>query len=183
MTARQDAHIALRLNPFLVLIDQREKLPYSFDSLPTKKSHGGRLVVPVETCYLPTGDYTIQGFEDRFALERKSLEDLYVTIGQHRDRFEAELQRLDAMDFAAVIIEADLRDVWRPASADPCWRSKLNPRAVESSIVAWSIRYPRVHWWPVGGRREGEARAFEAMEQFWRMANHVKKEATEAAST
>lgn len=190
---------AIQICPFAVLVDHREGLPYTFADLPAKKRWKGRLFVSCETTYLRTGDYTIAGYEDRFAIERKSLEDLYATLGQDRQRFEAELERLNEMEFAAVVIEATLREIWRPDVADwewalLClarylprkagrllaraqgwlerffrreWRSKLNPRAVEGTMVSWSIRYPRVHWWCVGGRREGEVRTFEAMEQFW----------------
>ena len=161
--------------PFMIVIDNREKAPYSFTELPPKKKYSKSrknatttLHVPTETRYLPTGDYSIDGLETRFALERKSLEDLYSTIGQHRERFENELERLNNLDFAAVIIEATQREIWAPSRHRPDWRSRLDPRSVEGSIVAWSIRYPRVHWWAVGGRREGEVRAFEACEKFWR---------------
>lgn len=169
----------VRVCPFTVLIDNREQLPYTFDSLPPKAAWRGEIEVPTERCYLVTGDYTISGLEDRFALERKSLSDLYATIGQHRERFEAEIQRLQDYQFAAVIIEATLREVWNPATTRPDWISRLKPRAVEATIVSWSIRYPRVHWWTVGGRREGEVRAFEAMEQFWSITRREAKRAQE----
>lgn len=166
----------IRLNPFIILIDNREKAPYRFTGIPDKAKYGGSLHVPTEHRYLPTGDYSIDGLETRFALERKSLEDLYGTIGQHRERFEDELERLNALDFAAVIIEATQREIWAPSRHRPDWRSRLDPRAVEGSIVAWSIRYPRVHWWAVGGRREGEVRAFEACEKFWGKTQAEKEE-------
>lgn len=162
----------IKMCPFTVWIDNREQLPYTFANLPPKASRSGLFVVPTERLYLATGDYTISGYEDRFAIERKSLEDLYATLGQHRDRFENELQRLNAMAFAAVIVEASVREVWNPAKFRRGWQSRLKPMSVEGTIVSWSIRYPRVHWWPVGGRREGEVRAFHAMEQFW---NQMRK--------
>ena len=168
---------SLRMCPFTVLVDHREQSAWSFTDLPPKKGWKGRLFVPVSRAHMVTGDYTIAGLEDRFALERKSLEDLYGTLGQNRERFEAELQRLQKMDFAAVVIEATLREVWCPQSFRTDWRSKMDPRAVESTMVAWAIRYPRVHWWTVGGHREGEVRAFEVMEQFWRASQHEETKA------
>jgi len=172
----------ITLCPFVIVIDNREKAPYSFTELPLKTKYSRKkdtpttLYIPTETRYLPTGDYSIDGLEQHFALERKSLEDLYGTIGQHRERFEAELERLNALDFAAVIIEATQREIWAPSRHRPDWRSKLDPRSVEGSIVAWSIRYPKVHWWAVGGRREGEIRAFEACEKFWMETQKKEKE-------
>jgi DNA excision repair protein ERCC-4 len=189
----QAATVTVHLCPFVILIDNREKAPYSFTELPRKKKYGkGRkggknsvpasLYVPTETRYLPTGDYSIDGMEDRFAIERKSLEDLYGTIGQHRERFEAELERLNALDFAAVVIEANQREIWAPSRYRPDWRSKLDPRAVEGSIVAWSIRFPRVHWWAMGGKREAEVRVFEACEKFWGQEEKKRKQKPAAAA-
>lgn len=169
-----------RTCPFTVLVDYREQLPYSFADLPPKASWRGRLYVPTERTHLVTGDYTIQGLEERFALERKSLSDAYSTISQARERFEAELERLNAMDFAAVIVEATLREFWNPAASRSDWWSHLKPRSAEGSVVAWSIRYPRVHWWHCGDRVAGEVRAFEAMEQFWRYCCAQEKQAETA---
>lgn len=167
-----------RTCPFTVLVDHREQLPYSFSDLPPKAAWRGRLCVPIERTHLVTGDYTIRGLEDRLALERKSLADLYGTIGQARERFEAELERLNQMTFAAVIVEATLREAWNPAAVRSEWMSRLKPRAVEGSVVAWSVRYPRVHWWHAGDRVAGEVRAFEAMEQFWKFSQREEHEDT-----
>ena len=151
--------------PFTILVDNREQWPYRFVVSPL--AFGYDSVEVVET-FLQTGDYSIAGLEDRFAIERKSLEDLYSTLGQNRDRFEAEIQRLNEMDFAAIVVEADTRDIWRPAEHRFDWRSRLWPKAVEGTLVSWSIRYPRVHWWTVGSRAAGEVRVFGACEKFWK---------------
>ncbi|HVY62329.1 MAG TPA: hypothetical protein VHF22_11785, partial [Planctomycetota bacterium] len=85
--------------PFTVVIDTREQAPLSFGSWPTVVAG------------MKTGDYSIQGFEDQIAIERKSLSDLFGCIGRDRDRFERELLRLWALDYAAIVIEATLADV------------------------------------------------------------------------
>ncbi len=158
----------MNVAPFTILIDHRERPGgYRFESLPLRKKDAGGLVVPMEWTYLVTGDYTIKGLEDRVAIERKSLEDLYATLGQNHERFERELERLALMDFAAVVVEASQREIWKPQACRDEWRSALNPRAVEGFIVKYSIRYG-VHFWPVGGRREGEFRVYSALESFWR---------------
>jgi len=155
----------LKPAPFTILVDNREQAPYRFAGVATLFGYSQ---VRLVRTYLPTGDYSIERFRDRFAVERKSLEDLYATLGQERRRFEAEIQRLDRMTFAAIVVEADLRDIWRPALHRLKWKSCLLPKSVEGTIVAWSIRYPRVHWWTVGCRRAGEARIFGACEKFWK---------------
>lgn len=151
--------------PFTVLVDSREQAPYTFESIPATGIH--QYVVPTRMTGLPSGDYSIDGCEQLIAIERKSLEDLYGTLGAGRERFEREVERLNQMQFAAIVIEADLREIWRPSEFRSQWVSQLNPRSVEGTIVAWSIRYPRVHWWPVGGRRATELRVFATLKRFW----------------
>lgn len=165
--------------PFTVIADSREQAAYGFEGLPLLGATASiRLVVPVERAGLPSGDYSIKGFENRIAVERKSLEDCFSTLGHGRERFEREFQRLSAMEFAAVVIEADVREIWRPSEFRHDWRSQLNPRSVEGTIVAWSLRYPTVHWWPMGSRRAAEIRTFEVLEMFWRMVQHEKIDET-----
>ena len=149
----------------LVLIDQREKLPYTFEGLRAdKRDGGGPLRVRTQTCYLVTGDYTIAGHEAGVAVEKKTLQDLYGTIGQGRDRFERELQRLNTLEFAAVVIEA----TWPEVCAEPPPHTRLPPKTVFRSILAWSVRYPRVHWFPCGERRLAEVTTFRLLERYVR---------------
>jgi hypothetical protein len=101
--------------PFSIARDQQEKAPYGFESIPGRgASQGYRQVAKVETKHLATGDYSIIGLEDRVVVERKSLVDLYGTLGKGRERFEREFERMTAMDFANVVIEADWREIIRP---------------------------------------------------------------------
>jgi len=151
--------------PFTIVVDNREQHPYRFlGMLPIF----GYTSIEIVRTYLPTGDYSLVGLEGEFAIERKSLEDLFGTLGQNRRRFEAEIQRLDAMQFAAIVVEADLRQIWRPVDSRPDWRSGLFPKSVEGTITSWSIRYPHVHWWTVGDRRAGEIRVFGACQKYWK---------------
>jgi len=58
------------------------------------------------------GDYSLPGFEDRAAIERKSLNDLIgCLMGSNRQRFERELARGRHYDLFAVVVEASLADV------------------------------------------------------------------------
>lgn len=84
-----------------VVVDSREQRPW--DLSPE--------FFEVEVRGLRTGDYSIAGHEERFALERKSLGDLVNTVTRDWIRFRKELYRLAAMDVAAIVVEADLVDV------------------------------------------------------------------------
>jgi len=69
----------------VIIIDSREQTPLQFT----------RLEARVAT--LPSGDYSIAGLEELFAVERKSIPDLVACCtGQNRERFERELHRLQA---------------------------------------------------------------------------------------
>ncbi len=161
---------------YTVIVDTRESLPYPFAGLLTDDGDGDDpfdpsqcdapgegydfaaplttrrkahpLTVQRRVATLRTGDYSIDGHQDRIACERKSLSDLYTTLGQGRARFIRELERLNAMDFAAVVVEAE----WLRVATDPPSRSRLNPKTVIASVVAWQIRYSRVHWCFLPGR-------------------------------
>lgn len=99
--------------PVDVLIDTREQRPYPFSDIPADaKEGGGILKIRTQRVTLQQGDYSLEGFTDQVAIERKSLADLFQTIGQERDRFERELERLAGYRFAAVMVEGEWRDVF-----------------------------------------------------------------------
>lgn len=101
--------------PFTIVADNNEGYPYTFASLPTRAADGNkRMAVKVVSRSLETGDYSIEGMESRVTVERKSLTDLYGTLGGGRERFEREFERMQAMEFAAVVVEAGLPEICRP---------------------------------------------------------------------
>jgi len=152
--------------PFTLVIDSREQLPYEFSGMTGPA--GEALCVPTVVRGLPSGDYSIDGMADQVAIERKSLDDLYGSVTWGRDRFEREIARLDALPgFAAVMIEATWPEIVDPASFRPGWINRSEPRSVEGTVVAWSIRYRRVHWWACGDRRGAECRTFSLLRKFW----------------
>lgn len=63
---------------------------------------------------LPAGDYSLPGFEDRVAIERKSVDNLIgCLMNSDRSRFERELQRASHYDLFAVVVESTLHGVSR----------------------------------------------------------------------
>jgi DNA excision repair protein ERCC-4 len=156
--------------PHTVLIDTREQAPYGFTGLRTDAKQGKKpLVIPTRRETLVSGDYTVGGFAERIAVERKSLEDFFGTLTRGRDRFERELDRLNAMEFAAVVVEAN----WLQILQHPPERSRLNPKSVYRSVIAWQQRFSRVHWWMLEGRRLGEVTTFRILERF--LKEHTKR--------
>lgn len=156
--------------PYTVLIDQQEGLPYQFTGLVSDAREGRRqLIVPTEVVHLKTADYTIAPFSDRVCVERKGgakngAEDLFRTLGQERDRFKRELERMAEMEVAAVVVEAEWSDILN----DPPPYSKLNPRNVFRTVLCWQQQFPTVHWWFCPGRRMAEITTFRILERWWR---------------
>lgn len=150
--------------PFTVIIDRQEKAPYAFSSIRTDSDRQYRpLVVKTRFASLATGDYSIEGFESAVTVERKSLSDLYTTIGQHRERFEREHERMAEMEFAAVVIEED----WNTILRQPPTRTRLPPKNVFRTAVSWMQRYG-VPWLAMADRRLAELVTFRLLEKFWK---------------
>ncbi len=151
--------------PFVVVIDSREQAPYAFTGLRADAKDGGRpLCVQTTVAGLRQGDYSLVGFETHIAVERKSKADLFSTLGQGRERFVAELERLTGnCGRAAVVVEASWADVLAGHE-----HSDLNPKTIHRSVIAWQQRYPSVHWWFMDDRRLAEITTFRILERFWR---------------
>jgi len=135
---------------FVVVIDSREQLPFQFPDNPTivKK--------------LDAGDYSIENYEDKIAVERKSKNDLFGTIGKGRERFTRELERLSTFDFACIVCEADFYEIFKK----PPSRSKVSPKSVFGSLLAWSMRY-NVHALMYPGRDFAEKATFKILERYY----------------
>ncbi len=108
------------------VIDSREQLPFSFAD-----ARAGSVVKA-----LPAGDYSIEGFETKVAIERKSLADFISTVVHGRERFEAELQKLTQYEHAWVIVEGSLEDI-----LSGNYRSKINPGSLLGITTALMTDY------------------------------------------
>lgn len=102
-----------------IVIDSREQQPYTFRGYD----------IQIELGTLLTGDYSLAGFTDRIAIERKELSDLIQCLSWERERFSREMQRAKGYDFFAVIIEAS----WQ-AMAEGNYRSRMKPQAACQSV-------------------------------------------------
>jgi len=149
----------MTMPPFTIIIDTQEKLGYTFESI----SPPPQTVIRT----LKTGDYSIDGFEDRVTVERKSLSDLYKTLGgktsNNRDRFEREIVRMVDMDFAAIVIEAD----WKTIIRNPPSRSGLNSKSVLATILAWMQRH-NAHWITCPNRMFAEKITYRLLDRWYR---------------
>jgi len=111
-------------NHLIIIVDTREQAPLKF-------------ALPSEQGTLTTGDYSIKGLERFVAIERKTPDDLVACLknGQ-RERFERELSRGKGLDYFALVVESELAGL-----ANGRYRSKMIPKAVIQSLMAFSVRY------------------------------------------
>lgn len=149
--------------PLRIAVDTREQLPYDF--LNVKKPY--LPFDPRQHVYrrtLNAGDYSAIGFQERITIERKSLADAYGSFGTGRDRFEAEIVRMEQYEYAAVIIEAQ----WDEILLHPPKHSKrMKPKTIVASVVAWEQRHG-VRFHAVPGRGFAEQLTYRIIERFVR---------------
>jgi len=137
-----------------ILVDSREQSPFLFEGYQADPEPGT----------LQVGDYSIPGFEDRAAIERKSLNDLIdCLMGKDRERFERELTRGRAYDLFCVVVEAALSDVSRGK-----YRSEMKPHAALQSIIAFQVRYDVPFVW--AGNRAGAE-----YYTYWTLAKYLRE--------
>lgn len=108
-----------------IIVDTREQTPLAFKNLPS------------EVGTLQSGDYSVRGATELFAVERKSISDLVGCItGSDRERFERELHRLRGFWFSRLLIvgaEAEILTMQ--------YRSNIKPKSVLHSLWAFEQRY------------------------------------------
>lgn len=86
------------MSRFVVIQDTREKNGWNFDIYDS--------CIGTLTKGLKTGDYTIEGREDFFIIERKATTaELALNLGKKRVQFEAELERMLAFRHAYIVCE------------------------------------------------------------------------------
>jgi ERCC4-type nuclease len=106
-----------------IVVDSREQDPLAF-SFPTIIDG------------LSTGDYSIAGLEDDFAVERKSIPDLVGSLTSGRERFMRELQRLQSYPFRRLLIIGSEKEIEKGG-----WKySRANPTAILHSLHAIEAR-------------------------------------------
>jgi DNA excision repair protein ERCC-4 len=129
----------------VLLVDTREQVGYAFTPF-------RRWFSAIERRTLRVGDYTIAGLEDRMAVERKSVEDLFAGCSPlgSRSAFVRACARLGKLEFAALVIEGSLEDI-----LDGTEWSGMHPNAVLGTLQALAVRWG-IQPWFVGTPTLGE---------------------------
>jgi ERCC4-type nuclease len=131
-----------KVRPY-VLVDSREQRALRFPP---------ELGVDCGVCKLDAGDYSVRGFTEHIALERKSTSDLIGTLTKGRERFEAELDLLAQYRWKAILVEGRRGDV-----EAGIYRSLATPQSIIGSLRAIWMRWGVPTFWcdsPEGCARE-----------------------------
>jgi ERCC4-type nuclease len=146
----------------VVIQDTREQRP-----LFTRPPKG----LTVQTATLKNGDYSIKGFEDLFAVERKQMSDFYAYIGKEREVTDQKVvrfgQMIQAGGWAALVIEADERDVLGGFQM-----SKVPPEVARQFLVSLEIRHG-IHVYCNRDRKACSRWILDRMIKFWRVRREV----------
>src|SRR5216684_2800905 len=116
----------------VILCDTREQLPLT---LPNSRR-----------ATLATGDYSVEGYEQLIAVERKSHADFVMCVGAERERFERCLARLATYEYPALVLECTMSDLLAGTRF-----SAVHPNSVIGSLIGWSVKY-RLPVWLAGNR-------------------------------
>lgn len=108
-----------------IAIDTREQLRYFFDGYESFRTT------------LVSGDYSLEGYEHRLAVERKNHSDAWGCLTEARKRFERCLERLSALDRAAIVIESSMAEFCVP----PPQIKRVNAATAMGSYISWSTKY------------------------------------------
>ncbi len=148
---------------FMVLIDRREQRPVLF----VKEGDPRFPDLLIEWGTLTTGDYSIKGYsspsdQHSITIERKSMPDLFGSTGRGRIRLEKEFIRMAEFDHAEIVIEGDLRAIFK----DPPPLSMMKPKSVYRTLLTFSQRY-NVKVWPCPNRAFAEQHIYLTLKRFY----------------
>jgi hypothetical protein len=137
---------------------------------------------PVINC-LKTGDYSIEGFEDVWTCEHKSISDLIGTCDNskpkcNRDRFQRELARMKAtFDFYCIVISGKRSDLLPECHRIKAIQHKEGKRrvmcpetrakGVEGSLKAFRADF-NCHFYFMGSRENAAAFILDNATRFMR---------------
>ena len=84
---------------------------------------------------LKTGDYSVQGYEDKICFERKSIPDLVQTLIEGHSRFLKEIERMKSFKRAYILIEHTAGTVYRYCERHG-WESRFD--TIIQSLLAYA---------------------------------------------
>lgn len=115
---------------FMIIRDSREKKGSGWNFRASANCKG------MITQKLDTGDYSVEGYEDTIMIERKSIPDLWGSLGQWRTRFMKEMDRSLEFPIRYLIIEGSLKDIKAGFRY-----SKLTAEYIMACLTSLEVKY------------------------------------------
>lgn len=138
----------------VVIIDTREQDPLWLPKPPKG------LTIVRDT--LHNGDYSIRGFEDKFAIERKNT-DLFAYLTSERARTKTKLEKLKTCDFKALVIEISEYELLYA----PKFYTNISIEVIRQSLISFEIKYGLHVYY--GERRDLERKVLDWMIYYFKL--------------
>jgi ERCC4-type nuclease len=149
-----------------IAVDTREQYRYIF---PDHESYRTTLA---------TGDYSLEGFTNVLAVERKNHADAWAMLTDSRKRFERCLERMSQLDRAAIVIECSMADFCVP----PPQVKRVNAATAAGSYISWSTKY-RIPVFFAENRQWAERVTLRILAAYYKHCSNGVAIAIEAART
>ena len=147
---------------FVLLQDTREQRAL-FNRIPKG--------LTIQSCTLSNGDYSIRGFQDMFAIERKFAGDLYPYCCTERERTKKKMKRframVDAGGWVGLVIEDKESNIYQPQQF-----TKVSLELVRGAIISFAIRY-RVQVYFAGNRENASRFILDHAVRFFNVQKEV----------
>jgi ERCC4-type nuclease len=152
--------------PFTVIKDTREQDGYFFSAFNT--------CAGMVEHKLDTGDYTIQGLEDKICIERKGcVEELAVNLGSKKYPFLEEIKRMEPFPHKFLVLEFSLEDLMKfPDETRIPVKNKASLKITGKYMLKCLMEfelYNNVHIWFCGNKHN----AFLAVSSLFKRINEM----------
>lgn len=155
-----------------------------------KKGHGWQFTTSSSWCegtkelHLDTGDYTFEGHENLFTIERKA-DTSEISLNVFEPRFERELQRMESIEYPFVICEFTYQDVlnFPENSGIPKFRwshLKATNNSILKCLIEFQAKYKAK--WLLVGKDNGKRVASCIMKRMTEIIENGKRITTIAES-
>lgn len=125
---------------YKIVVDTREQKPLWTSNVVVHK--------------LDVGDYSIDGLTNDVAIERKSLPDLFGTLGKGRERFKRELERAQKLKYFAIVIDGTIQQCLNK-DFEGGYQIKMRGDVVLKILCTLSVKYG-IHFFFSGGRNSSK---------------------------
>ena len=152
--------------PFTVIKDTREQDGYFFSAFNT--------CAGMVESKLDTGDYTIQGLEDKICVERKGcVEELAVNLGSKKYAFLNEIERMKPFSHKFIVLEFSLEDLIKfPEETRIPVKNKASLKITGKYMLKCLMEfqlYDGIHIWFCGNKHN----AFLAISSLFKRINEM----------